>query len=64
MVVTGAESASKDLESFAKHARRTQINADDVLLLARRNDGLEALLKGFLDEYRKENGTAGKGRKK
>ncbi|KIW06385.1 hypothetical protein, variant [Verruconis gallopava] len=29
---------AKDLESFAKHAGRTQINTDDVMLLSRRNE--------------------------
>lgn len=50
------ENSSKDLESFAKHAGRTQINADDVLLLARRNEGLESLLRTYVEELRKSNG--------
>jgi centromere protein S len=55
---------SKDLETFAKHAGRKQINSDDVLLLARRNEGLEVLLRGFVEEVRKEKGaaTGGKGK--
>jgi len=53
-----AENSSKDLESFAKHAGRTQINADDVLLLARRNEGLESLLRGYVEDMRKTNGAA------
>lgn len=48
---------SKDLENFAKHAGRKQISSEDVLLLARRNDGLETLLKGHVDELRKGNGV-------
>jgi hypothetical protein len=48
---------SRDLESFAKHAKRSQINTDDVLLLARRNEGLETLLTTFVEEQRRENGT-------
>jgi centromere protein S len=53
---------SRDLESFAKHAKRSQINIDDVLLLARRNEGLETLLKTFVEEQRKENGSTAKGK--
>lgn len=34
-----------DLESFANHAGRSTIKTDDVLLLARRNEGLETILK-------------------
>jgi len=54
-LIRDAENSAKDLEAFAKHAGRTQINSDDVLLLARRNEGLESLLRGFLDELRKNN---------
>lgn len=37
--------AAVDLESFAKHAGRSTIKTDDVMLLARRNEGLAELLK-------------------
>lgn len=59
---TVTDLTSRDLESFAKHAKRSQINTDDVLLLARRNEGLETLLKTFVEEQRRENGTASKGK--
>jgi centromere protein S len=49
---------AKDLESFAKHANRTTVNTDDVMLLTRRNEGLEAVLRSHLDDLRKEKGTA------
>lgn len=39
------ENVSHDLEAFAKHAGRSTINRSDVLLLARRNEGLEDVLK-------------------
>ncbi|KAM0721293.1 hypothetical protein Q7P37_003581 [Cladosporium fusiforme] len=39
------ENASHDLEAFAKHAGRETITTQDVLLLARRNEGLEEVLK-------------------
>ncbi|EXJ55451.1 hypothetical protein A1O7_08378 [Cladophialophora yegresii CBS 114405] len=34
-----------DLESFAKHAGRTSIRPADVMLLTRRNEGLEQILR-------------------
>ncbi|OJD33334.1 apoptosis-inducing taf9-like domain 1 family protein [Diplodia corticola] len=52
------ESASRDLSTFARHAGRTQVNTADVLLLARRNEGLEALLRQFVDEHRAERRSA------
>ncbi|XP_050351051.1 centromere protein S-like [Nymphalis io] len=36
-----------DLEAFAKHAKRSVINQDDVKLLARRNSSLKAHLNGL-----------------
>ncbi|KAL4872854.1 hypothetical protein BDV12DRAFT_161630 [Aspergillus spectabilis] len=48
------ETASQDLESFAKHAGRSTINVSDVMMLARRNEGLESILKAFVDRQREE----------
>ncbi|TID24021.1 apoptosis-inducing TAF9-like domain 1 family protein [Venturia nashicola] len=62
LVWSQINTTSRDLESFAKHAKRSQINTDDVLLLARRNEGLEMLLKNFVEEQREKNGTATKGK--
>ncbi|KAL8969944.1 MAG: hypothetical protein Q9197_004076 [Variospora fuerteventurae] len=44
------ENVSEDLQSFAKHAGRHTISAEDVLLLARRNDGLDTILRKCLDQ--------------
>ena len=44
-----------DLESFANHAGRNTIKTDDVLLLARRNEGLESILKQKIEEIRQNN---------
>ncbi|KAG0640094.1 kinetochore component CENP-S-domain-containing protein [Tuber brumale] len=48
--IFGLENVSRDLESFARHAGRSTVSTDDVLLLARRNEGLGELLKAFVDE--------------
>ena len=45
MVYAQIENVARDLEAFAKHAGRTTINSQDVVLLARRNEGLEDVLK-------------------
>ncbi|KAJ9613269.1 MHF histone-fold complex component [Cladophialophora chaetospira] len=37
-----------DLESFSKHAGRSTIKTDDVMLLSRRNEGLEQILRDEL----------------
>lgn len=48
-----------------RHAGRSTINTDDVLLLARRNDGLGDLLKAFVDKEAVSGGAAkGKGKAK
>lgn len=46
--------AATDLESFAKHGGRSTINVDDVMLLARRNESLEGILKILVDEMIKQ----------
>ncbi|MCJ1392287.1 hypothetical protein MMC18_005154 [Xylographa bjoerkii] len=50
MVWAQIESVSQDLESFAKHAGRKTVAVDDVMLLSRRNEGLETVLNTFLDD--------------
>ncbi len=47
------------MESFAKHAGRTTVTTEDVMLLTRRNEGLEAVLRAVLEEQRREKGEAG-----
>ncbi|KAF4256884.1 hypothetical protein KXW98_003769 [Aspergillus fumigatus] len=54
MVWTQIETVSQDLEFFAKHAGRSTINVSDVMLLARRNEGLESILRAFVDQQREE----------
>ncbi|EAW16321.1 CENP-S family protein [Aspergillus fischeri NRRL 181] len=54
MVWAQIETVSQDLEFFAKHAGRSTINVTDVMLLARRNEGLESILRAFVDQQREE----------
>jgi centromere protein S len=49
------QSAGRDLEEFARHAGRGTVQVEDVLLLARRNEGLEGLLRTYADEVRAES---------
>lgn len=44
-----------DLEAFARHAGRSTIKTEDVLLLTRRNEGLETIMKNKLDDIKREN---------
>jgi len=62
LVYAQIQSASRDLESFAKHAGRSTVTTDDVLLLARRNDGLQTLLRQHVDELRAADGGSKKGK--
>ncbi|KAL5420733.1 hypothetical protein PMIN04_006224 [Paraphaeosphaeria minitans] len=56
LVYTKIENSAKDLELFSKHAGRKVINADDVMLLTRRNEALEETLKRELDRMRAAEG--------
>lgn len=44
------ENVSEDIQAFAKHAGHETISAEDVMLLARRNEGLETILRKYLDQ--------------
>lgn len=45
MVWGQIDNVARDLEAFAKHAGRTTITSKDVLLLGRRNEGLDEILQ-------------------
>ncbi|KAK3327630.1 kinetochore component CENP-S-domain-containing protein [Cercophora scortea] len=62
LVWTQVETVAIDLESFSQHAGRTTVTTDDVLLLARRNSDLNALIKDFIDK-RKAAKAKGKARR-
>jgi len=49
---TNIANTACDLEVFSKHGGRKAINTDDVMLLTRRNDALETMLKQELDSIR------------
>jgi centromere protein S len=65
MVWAQIETVSKDVEGFANHAGRKTVGVDDVMLLTRRNEGLEAILRAFVDGMKeKEDGGREKGKGK
>jgi len=63
MVWTQIENVAVDLENFSRHAGRTTINTDDVLLVTRRNDALNEIMQDFVDQE-KAKAAKGKGKGK
>ncbi|KAK0115762.1 hypothetical protein ONS95_012815 [Cadophora gregata] len=67
MVWAQLENTAIDLESFSRHAGRTTITTEDVLLMTRKNEALQGILRDFV-ESEKEKGKAvgerGKGKGK
>jgi centromere protein S len=51
--------SARDLEVFSKHAGRKVIATDDVMLLTRRNEALESILKQELDQMKAAEGRGG-----
>ncbi|KAF8468968.1 kinetochore component CENP-S-domain-containing protein [Kalaharituber pfeilii] len=64
MVWTQLENVTRDLESFAKHAGRSTIVTDDVLLLVRRNEELVILMKDFIEKEKEKRGAEVSGKRK
>ncbi|KAL2109343.1 hypothetical protein VUR80DRAFT_2568 [Thermomyces stellatus] len=62
VVWTQMESVTQDLEAFCRHAGRSTISTDDVLLLCRRNNDMYQIIKDFVDKEKAERTTAGKGK--
>ena len=56
LVYTQIANTARDLETFAAHAGRKAINTDDVMLLTRRNDALETMLRAELESLRAAEG--------
>lgn len=59
--LTSVENVAIDLESFSRHAGRTMVTTDDVLLITRRNDALNGIIKDFIDEEKSKKVAKGKG---
>jgi len=64
VLTSGPENVAIDLESFSRHAGRTSVTTDDVLLLARRNADLNGIIKDFVDEQKAAKVSKGKGKAK
>ncbi|TDZ19443.1 Centromere protein S [Colletotrichum sidae] len=64
MVWSQIESTAMDLENFSRHARRTTVQTEDVLLLARKNPDLLDLVTAFVDEKKAEKASKGKGKQR
>ena len=47
-----------DAVILCRHAGRNTISTDDVMLLARRNEGLETVLRSFLDKQQEGKANA------
>jgi len=45
-----AENLGSDLESFAKHAKRTTVSQEDVKLCARKNEALQQSVNGYANK--------------
>jgi centromere protein S len=62
------ENVAIDLESFARHAGRSTISPEDVLLITRRNDALHGMIQDFVQKEqasktRRVGAGAGAGKK-
>ncbi len=70
MVWTQIENVAIDLETFSQHAGRRTVTTDDVLLVCRRNEALQGIMRDFIEkdeaetEKEKKNGAKGKARAK
>ena len=56
MLTLPTANTARDLEVFSKHGGRKVINTDDVMLLTRRNDALETMLKQELESMKAAEG--------
>ncbi|KAJ4368790.1 MHF histone-fold complex component [Neocucurbitaria cava] len=61
LIYTQIANTARDLETFANHAGRKVIGVDDVMLLTRRNDALEVMLRQELERIRAAEGRTADG---
>ncbi|KAF9880975.1 apoptosis-inducing taf9-like domain 1 family [Colletotrichum karsti] len=64
MVWSQIESVAIDLENFSRHASRSQVRTEDVMLLARKNPDLLDLVKEFVQKKEAEKAKKGKGKER
>ncbi len=62
MLIIKEENVAIDLETFSRHAGRTTVTTDDVLLLARRNADLHAMIKDAIDKQKAEKAKKARGK--
>ena len=55
MVWGQIETVARDIEAFAKHSGRSTISTKDVILLSRRNEGLQELLNSQAKAVREKD---------
>ena len=60
MVCAQIENVAQDLENFARHAGRSTVTTEDVLLLCRRNDALREIVRGVVEEGKARNRQGGR----
>ncbi|KAJ0068739.1 hypothetical protein NL108_010812 [Boleophthalmus pectinirostris] len=58
------ENFARDLEAFARHAKRTTVSADDVKLVARRSTALSMYIQNKSEELNQEKKSTGKRKSK
>ncbi|KAH6715002.1 kinetochore component CENP-S-domain-containing protein [Leptodontidium sp. MPI-SDFR-AT-0119] len=59
MVWAQLETVAIDLEAFSRHAGRTTITTDDVLLMTRKNEALQGMMRDFIEGEKAKTLTAG-----
>jgi centromere protein S len=56
------ENVAIDLESFSRHAGRSTVTTEDVLLVTRRNDALHGMIRDFIEKEKASTARRAKGK--